>query len=278
MTRLLLVPLCALLFVWSTTGVSSKQPLSYALTASTVTASEPTITPAPVVTATSYAVIDMETGELLFSHDESTPRPIASITKLVTAAAMLEAELLEETVTIEQSDIAAEGRAGKLEAGQTLSYRELLFPLLLESSNDAAATVERATDENIITVMNSLTEGITDVSFADASGLSERNRASAAALATLLVKLYDTYPYVFDVSSLSQSFGTYTGWRNNSPVVSMDEYRGGKHGYTEAAARTIAAVFTEGERTVGYVVLGSDALVDDVAALRAAVHASDPSL
>ncbi len=113
--------------------------------------------------------------------------------------------------------------------------------------------------------------GASTLRVADASGLSPENRASAHDLAHLTSILYRTQPHLFDMARLTKRAGPYTAWQNNSPVLAP-EYRGGKHGFTEAANRTLVALFEEtfpaGSRVVGYVILGSGDLAADTALLR----------
>lgn len=221
----------------------------------------------PHVSATAYGVFDVETGELLFSHNANQSLPIASVTKLFTAAAALEDKNLEDTVMVSSADVAAEGRAGKLIAGQSYKLRELIFPLLLESSNDAAEVFERTIGG--VPFANKI--------LADGSGLSSENVATVSELVHEVRKVYLEEPYVFDVTKLKQYVGKYTGWVNNSPVRDLPGYQGGKHGYTEAANRTLAAVFSEsslGDRKLGYIILGSSNLRADTEELRSVVERS----
>jgi D-alanyl-D-alanine carboxypeptidase len=228
----------------------------------------------PELSVSAYAVFDVATGEVLFGHAIDTPLPIASVTKLFTAVAILDGFDPEATTTITWTDVAGEGDAGKLKPTQAYSYRELLFPLLLESSNDAASALERATDGGVIAVMNQVAQdaGATDTTFADASGLSSNNRSTVADLITVTRAINERYPFVFDISELPQYIGAYTGWQNNNPVMDTTAYAGGKHGYTEAAGRTLVAQFDEsftvGDRTIGYIILGSSDLKADMALLR----------
>lgn len=215
----------------------------------------------PTISAKSFLVFDIETGEVVFGDDIHTPRPIASVTKLFTASAAEEGIQLEQKTVISQADVDAEGRAGKLSAGEEYSYRELLFPLLLESSNDAASVFEKVVDK--------VPE--TKTVLADASGLSSKNQASAADLADDLNMLYHEHRHVFDITTLKQYVGEDIEWVNNSPVRDLPGYKGGKHGYTEAANRTLVAVFEEekvGDREFGYVLLGSNDIRSDLLALR----------
>lgn len=220
-----------------------------------------------------YAIFDVETGEIISAYNDETVLPIASVTKLITAAATTELLPEEKEATISYSDIAEDGRSGRLSVGERYTTHELLFPLLLESSNDAAATLERIAEGALVEEMNELVvkAGAKDMVLSDASGLSSRNVASARDLATVSSYLYKTEPHIFDITRLSKRVGPYVGWTNNSPVLEAN-YRGGKHGYTEAAKRTLVALYEEtfpaGKRTLGYVVLGSENLRSDMEKLR----------
>ena len=225
------------------------------------------------VTATAFTIFDLETGSILAEKAADKILPIASVTKLVTAATLTKEFDLETVATVTVNDVETEGRAGKLAVGDTYSYRELLFPLLLESSNDAAALFERTTKSELTKEMNHLANkiGMKSTTFADASGLSDHNLSTAEDLSTFLTYLYKQESYVLDISSLEQYVGTKTGWINNSPVRN-DDYVGGKHGFTTSANRTLIALFEEDfplhVRTIGYVLLGSEDLAADVAVLR----------
>lgn len=227
----------------------------------------------PELSAAAYLVFDLETGEYLAASRPTVERPIASITKLFTAAAVEQLDP-RATITVSDADVATYGLAGDLAAGQEYARRELLFPLLLESSNDAAATLARTGGSGFFDAMHRVaaSAGATHSRFADSSGLSSGNVSTAADLARVLRYLSREHPSVLDASRLSRYLGPYGGWSNNNPVFDDPDYRGGKHGFTDAARLTIAALFAEdfagGERTVGYIVLGSDDLRADIAALR----------
>lgn len=223
--------------------------------------------PNPTVSARAYGVFDVESGELLFSHNADVSLPIASITKLFTAAAVLESGRDTDRLVITATDVATEGRAGKLAVGQEYHLHELLFPLLLESSNDAAVAIARYTTPH----------SVTGVVLDDTSGLSPDNRATVEGLAMAVRSLYQSEPHIFDITRLPQMVGVYTGWVNNSPVLNLPGYRGGKHGYTEAASHTLTAFFSEpslGGRELEYVILGSDDVRADTVVLRQAVKDS----
>ncbi|PJC56230.1 hypothetical protein CO026_01440 [Candidatus Kaiserbacteria bacterium CG_4_9_14_0_2_um_filter_41_32] len=228
----------------------------------------------PNISASSYLVFDLETAQVLLEHNPDHVLPIASVTKLFTATALVQKYSLDATTTITWSDLATEGEAGKLRFGQTYSYRELLFPLLLESSNDASSALVRATNYSLVSLMNEFVKnnGANKTTFFDASGLDERNVSTAIELASLVRVVNIQERYIFNITELPQYIGPYTGWLNNNPVHTFSGYRGGKHGYTVAANRTLVALldqqFTTEKRTLGYILLGSENLQSDVTNLR----------
>lgn len=230
------------------------------------------------ISAKAYLVFDMETGTEITSFNSTEVLPIASVTKLFTAAVYRKTADMQGTTTIAWSDINTEGRAGKLQAFQAYNNHELLYPLLLESSNDAAVAMLRS-HETLLADMNdyaSTSKAVYTV-FADTSGLSERNVSNAYELFILARKVYLEQPHLFDIAQLKQYIGTYTGWMNNSPLVNEKGYKGGKHGFTYEANRTGVFVFeetlnNEQKRLFGYVVLGSDDLLADISVLRAQIQ------
>ena len=73
------------------------------------------------------------------------------------------------------------------------------------------------------------------------------------------------------MTQLPRYVGETTTLVNNSPVHTVAGYQGGKHGYTEAAQRTLVArmetPFADGERTLIYVILGGTSQATDLATL-----------
>ena len=254
-------------------GVSKQVVLSAAPTL-------PVVTTPPQLTTDVYRVFDIKSGAVVMSSNETKIVPIASIAKLFTGAAIVASEDLSSTTTVTWSDLAAEGEAGKLSFADIYTFQELLFPLLLESSNDAAATLNRSIGSTLLDTMNTRANaiGAPGTKFTDPSGFRDDTVSTAYDLQLLLSSVYETQPQVFDITVLSSYIGAQTGWMNNNPFVHEIGYRGGKHGYTTTAGRTAVAIFNEeidGHTfTVGYIILGSKDLSKDMAALRASVNNS----
>lgn len=247
--------------VWSSDTAISSEPMHLSVAGE-----------APTLDASAYVVIALDGDTPIAAQNEDEVVPLASVTKLFTAAAFRTETDFMGTTTITWSDVNTEGRAGKLEAYQVYPYNELVYALLLESSNDAAAAIERVSPETL-TRMNTFG---TDTHFSDTSGLDSENTGSAKEVAELARTVYFEQPHIFAITKMHQIIGTYTGWINNNPFIDSDGYKGGKHGFTYEAGRTAVAVFSEQIDGVPtdflYVVLGSEDLEVDMELVRTYVQ------
>ncbi|MEK7071311.1 MAG: serine hydrolase, partial [Patescibacteria group bacterium] len=92
----------------------------------------------PKVSAEAYLVGDLDTGEVILQKNEREKLPIASVSKLVTALVATELSNEGDVAQISKSALATYGKNGNFSLGEKIRVKELLYPLLLESSNDAA--------------------------------------------------------------------------------------------------------------------------------------------
>ena len=116
-------------------------------------------------------------SKVLFKKNTDEKLPIASLVKLMTAYVVLEHYDLFHKVEISEQAILQIGDAGKLKAGQKMPVKYLLFPLLIESSNDAAyALAEIIGEEKFIFLMNSEAKrlGLKNTYFVNPTGLDEK--------------------------------------------------------------------------------------------------------
>jgi D-alanyl-D-alanine carboxypeptidase len=224
----------------------------------------PATTTVPLVEVSAYIVVDALDGTVLLEHEADTTLPIASLTKLLVAGAITESLPLDATTTITEDDVATAEAYGKLEAGQVYSGRELLFPYLLESSNDAGVALARLYSTTWSSALEDMLDqaGVASaVAIPEPTGLLATNVATARALATASAYLWTATPEVFDITNLSVYRGPYVSLVNNSPVQNIPGYVGGKHGFTNEAGRTQVAFVTTSvsgeERLLLYVLLGA---------------------
>lgn len=208
-----------------------------------------------------YVVIDAKTGEVLLAQAADELRPTASVIKLTVAAAAFLSPWLDATTTISASDVAAPEDFGKLVVGETYSLRELLFPYLLESSNDAGAAIERTWGEALRPQIDELvaTADVTGaIVVSDFNGLDADTKASPHALARLAGQVARVAPTILDITTLPEYLGQHP-LVNNSPLIAESAYRGGKHGYTPEAGKAaivrFRSSFQDGEQTLIAVML-----------------------
>jgi D-alanyl-D-alanine carboxypeptidase len=238
----------------------------------TAFASSPETPPVPLKLSTdTWGVFNPETGEMIAGDNVTVPHPIASVSKLFTAMVTLASSRKDEQFTITDSDVAVEGRSGKLTAGMKVTPNELLFPMLIESSNDAAEAIKRNLDaeftEGISRYIHSL--ALNQTSIHDASGLSPANVSTVSNLATFFTYVRKTYPHILDITQLRTYIDARTGYINNDVARTFDTFMGGKQGFTDEAQHTFVGTFTipHTHTEIGIVLLRSDDLHGDIAAL-----------
>jgi serine-type D-Ala-D-Ala endopeptidase (penicillin-binding protein 7) len=139
-------------------------------------------------------VIDQETNQVLFSKNPQAVLPIASITKLMTALVVTEANLpADEVLTITQDDVDTEKHSGsRLAVGTQLTRGEMLHLALMSSENRAAHALGRYYPGGLDAFVEAMNRKaaelqMNDTRYVEPTGLSSRNQSSARDL-TLLVK------------------------------------------------------------------------------------------
>ena len=101
--------------------------------------------------------VNVEAKTILYEKDIEKKLSIASLTKLMTALVVLDEINLDSRVIVSRNAVASEGDKGNLKAGEEITARNLLYLLLVNSSNDAAvALAEHISDseEKFVGLMN----------------------------------------------------------------------------------------------------------------------------
>ncbi len=225
----------------------------------------------PLVSAESYIVADIDTGEVLLEKNPDKAVPIASVTKMMTALVSLEIHNLYDTTTVSKTAISTYGTS-KLSVGEKITIGDLLYALLLSSSNDAAeAIAEHTGREEFMQLMNKKAQdlGMTNTFYDDASGLSAKNVSSARDLSILAQYVRKEKPFLYAVSLKRTHSTKGHTWSNTSQFLGDSRYKGGKGGNTTEAKRALMGTFDVrlGEfntRRLAVVVLRSDDRKTDV--------------
>lgn len=147
----------------------------------------------PNVRSTGVLVLDPTTGQTLFAKNAEQQAPIASITKLMTAMVVLDANLpLDEAIDITTDDIdLVKNTHSKLPIGSRFRRDDLMRLALMASDNRAAAALGRSYPGGIdafVAAMNAKAQslGLTQTHYVDSSGLSPQNVSSPADLGKLV--------------------------------------------------------------------------------------------
>lgn len=228
--------------------------------------------------ASSGAVVLSSNNSLLFEKEADQARPIASITKLMTALVFLEHNPGLNTEYRVRADDHISGGKVNFWSGDTVLVKDLFYTALIASDNVATRALARSTglsDEDFVKAMNDTAQrlGMFHSRFVEPTGLSNQNVSTAKDLARL-VKETLNYPEIKQATTrASYQFETKEG--KGRQVVTTDDLlrdannkdlklQGGKTGYTNEAGYCFAAAFQSenGEEELISVVLGASSSED----------------
>ena len=219
------------------------------------------------VKSAAFLIVDEENSDVLLSNKADIAMPIASITKLMTALVVLDAEqALDEEIKINAEDRKVEP-GSRLVVGASLTRAELLHLALMSSENRAAHAVGRSYPGGIPALLKAMNAkakslGMTSSRFADATGLSNANVASPRDLVKLVnaassnetIRKYSTDP------ELTVSLGKYqVQYRNTNSLVRKDDWNVvvQKTGFTNAAGQCLVMKTIIEDRPVVMVLMNS---------------------
>ena len=141
--------------------------------------------------AKAAAVINGDTGEIIYAQNADEQLPMASTTKIMTALLLCENADLDEEITVTADMLRVEGSSMGLLAGDRVTYHDLLYGMMLASGNDAAnvtAISLGGTVENFAVLMNKKAEelGLCNTHFVTPSGLDADGHYTTARELALL--------------------------------------------------------------------------------------------
>lgn len=216
-------------------------------------------------------VMDESEGVMLYRRNIDEPRPIASLTKLMTAVVILDAKLpLNEPIEITRADRdRLKGSKSRLRYGTVLTRHDMLQVALAASDNRAAAALGRTypggTDA-MVAAMNAKARelAMTQTHFTDATGLHKSNTSSARDLLKLVSAIHN-YPLISTMSTdrrfrvTDEHSNTEIAFGNTNYLVHKDTWNIAlsKTGYTAEAGNCILMRTTIAERPLVIVLLNS---------------------
>lgn len=135
------------------------------------------------LSASGVVVMDRHSGNILFAKEANIQRPMASITKLMTALLIVEKGGLDKIVTVRKGIENVGGNTIGLASGDRFAVRSLLSALLITSANDAAVVLAEYHSGSVSAFADAMNEraaqlGLHDTSYANPTGFDHQNQYS----------------------------------------------------------------------------------------------------
>ena len=225
----------------------------------------------PRIDVPAAILADLDDGQLMLAKAPDAPRPIASLTKVMTALLVLEDRELDDEIAVspaavfDDDDFGASSTLG-LRAGERRTVRELLDALMLQSANDAALALAIAvsgSEQRFVALMNERARalGMRDTRFFSPSGLDDRGRSTARDLLVLTRAAYAEQGFGQIVASRSRTIPAPRGRprrvQNRNALLWL--FRGAigvKTGSTAGAGYCVIATAERDGRRLVAIVLG----------------------
>ena len=220
------------------------------------------------------AILMSEDGQVLFEHNATEKRPIASMTKIMTLLCTYDAVdngkvSLDDDVVASQRAASMGGSQVFLDANSTYKMSNLIKSIIVCSANDSCVAVAEHVSgsvENFVEAMNNKAKelGLTNTHFENCTGLPAVSQYSCAKDVGVMLSNLIKHPHYFTCANVwmedfQHPSGRVTGMTNTNKLVRFyDGCDGGKTGYTSEAKHCLAATAKRGDTRVIAVVVGAN--------------------
>lgn len=223
----------------------------------------------PALSAHAILIKDMATGIVLYQKDASQRVPIASVTKIMTALLGSEYFKANQTLTVSDS-VAISGSKIGLTRGEVITFRSLLYGMLLNSGNDAAYAIAENYPGGVLGFVSAMNKkaaqlNLPNTHFDNPAGFdSPRQFSSAYDIAVITQEALKDYQLSrvvatkdTEVTSVDKKY-KHTLRNLNVLLSKVSGVLGVKTGYTEGAKENLVTLVEREGNKVLIVVLGSD--------------------
>lgn len=226
------------------------------------------------ISAEGAALLEAESGGLLFAHNGGKVLPMASTTKIMTAAIVIENLRLDMKFAVPEEAVGIEGSSVYLQVGEVFTVEELLYGLMLESGNDAAVALAIAVAGDVDCFVKLMNEkaaelGLKSTRFANPHGLTAEGHCTTAEELARIAAYAFTLPDFERISSTRSVKLVNEGhidryfYNHNRLLGGYSGMIGGKTGYTTAAGRCLVTAARRNGMTLVAVTLNDRADWDD---------------
>lgn len=221
----------------------------------------------PDVDAAAASLADLDSGRILYQEEAKAPRPIASLTKIMTALLVIERTRLTEIVETSENAAGQAGAELGLQPGEQRTVRELLIALLLQSANDAAVALAEHVSGSVEVFVDNMNQraaelGMRNTEFRSPSGLDDSGHSTARDLLRLASEAFldPTFASIAAtrIAKVPSDEGEHRKLQNRNALLWLyDGTIGGKTGYTGAAGFCLIAAAERDGLRLATVVLGA---------------------
>src|SRR5690625_2231585 len=200
------------------------------------------------VSANNSVLIESTSGRVLYEKRAHEQKPVASITKVMTAIVAIEHGNLADKVQASNHAVHMTGSSIYLQEDEEMTLEDLLYGLMLRSGNDAAVAIAEhigGSEEGFVYLMNEKARylGMNNTNFKNPHGLDEDNHYSSAYDIAILMR-YAMDNKVFETISNTKSYQSknrsYKWFNKNKLLTKLYKHcTGGKTGFTRKAGRTL---------------------------------------
>lgn len=239
----------------------------------------------PTVSASGVLLLDLQSGQELLSRHPDQRRPMASLTKIMTALLILERHNLQEIVLVPAIADQIRGSTIGVKPGERFTIGSLLKALLIPSANDIAYTLAISDSHSVaafVLQMNTRAQslGLTNTHFLNPAGLDNPEQYSSPRdLGWLTIAALRNPDFsrivALRTARIADGDGREFDLRNTNDLLQENEHVSGvKTGTTEAAGECLIVRFEEQGHPYLLILLGSrDRYTDSLYILQAVQNA-----
>ena len=232
----------------------------------------------PALAARSALIYNPDNGKVVYSKNMSVKRPVASLTKIMTAIVVLDHLKLAKKVSVSKKASLTQPSKVYLVRGEQYTVQDLLYAMLLNSGNDAAVCLAEAvagTEWKFVQIMNKKAQmlGARNTRFINASGLPGSGQYSTTHDLARIMKGAMRYNFIRKamgkkVYTIRRPNGKKIRLRNHNKLLwRYSKKVMGKTGYTHAAGRCFLGYATYGKKKMIVVILNSKNMWGDARSL-----------
>ncbi len=162
------------------------------------------------LSASGVFIVDLDSAQTIYSDRPLEPRPMASLTKLMTALLIVENHALDERVDIAPAVGAIHDNVAGLQVGDEYTLGDLLTAMLVHSANDAAVALavhDAGTEDAFVEKMNARAAalGLEDTVYGTSTGFDAPGQHSTPRDLGVLSTFVLRFPAIVDRMSMNSA-------------------------------------------------------------------------